>query len=182
MSSTDKKALITPLFACDEKGGFGYKGRLPWPRLKNDIEHFWSTLSYKPTINKKIVIMGRKTWESLPKDKKPIPKVVNIVISRTKGVFCIPDVIVMKSLEEVFEFIDSIKEHTHNYLIGGVGLIEELYRNHPDRYSVSIITRVKGVFEADVRIDVDLLDKMKVVYIAPYVDNGIEYAIYHYTQ
>lgn len=175
----EKKALITPLFACDERGGFGNKGRLPWPSLKSDIEHFWSTLTYKPHLNKKVVIMGRKTWESLPKSKKPIPNIVNVVISSSMDVST-PDVKVMKDLKSVFEYLDEIKEHTHNYLIGGVGLIEELFIQHKDRWSVSIITRVKGVFESDVKINIDLVDKMKCVYIAPYVDNSIEYAIYHY--
>ena len=177
MTSIDKKALITPLFACDEAGGFGNHGKLPWPRLKNDIDHFWSTLSYKPHANKKVVIMGRKTWESLPKSKQPIPNVTNIVLSSS---VVIPHVMVMKNLTEVFEWLDQLPEHTHNYLIGGAGLIEELLIKHKDRYSVALVTRVRGVYKADVSINIDLIDRMKCVYIAPYNDNGIEYAIYHY--
>jgi dihydrofolate reductase len=51
----------------------GAGGQLPW-RLKDDMAHFKRTTMGAP------VIMGRKTWESLP--KRPLPGRPNIVISR----------------------------------------------------------------------------------------------------
>ncbi|WP_291194607.1 dihydrofolate reductase [Hyphomonas sp.] len=51
----------------------GSSGQLPW-RLKDDLAHFKRTTMGAP------VIMGRKTWESLP--KRPLPGRPNIVISR----------------------------------------------------------------------------------------------------
>lgn len=51
----------------------GAAGQLPW-RLKDDLAHFKRTTMGAP------VIMGRKTWESLP--KRPLPGRANIVISR----------------------------------------------------------------------------------------------------
>ncbi len=51
----------------------GSSGQLPW-RLKDDLAHFKRTTMGAP------VIMGRKTWESLP--KRPLPGRSNIVISR----------------------------------------------------------------------------------------------------
>ena len=51
----------------------GTDGQLPW-RLKDDLAHFKRTTMGAP------VIMGRKTWESLP--KRPLPGRANIVISR----------------------------------------------------------------------------------------------------
>jgi dihydrofolate reductase len=51
----------------------GAGGQLPW-RLKDDLAHFKRTTMGAP------VIMGRKTWESLP--KRPLPGRPNIVISR----------------------------------------------------------------------------------------------------
>lgn len=51
----------------------GSAGQLPW-RLKDDLAHFKRTTMGAP------VIMGRKTWDSLP--KRPLPGRPNIVISR----------------------------------------------------------------------------------------------------
>ena len=54
-------------------GVIGRNGKLPW-RLKSDMAIFRATTMGKP------VIMGRKTWESLP--KKPLVGRTNIVLSR----------------------------------------------------------------------------------------------------
>jgi dihydrofolate reductase len=54
-------------------GVIGRAGDLPW-RLKSDLAIFKATTLGKP------VIMGRKTWESLP--KRPLPGRTNIVLTR----------------------------------------------------------------------------------------------------
>lgn len=54
-------------------GVIGVGGALPW-RLKTDLERFKALTMGKP------VIMGRKTWDSLP--RKPLPGRANIVLSR----------------------------------------------------------------------------------------------------
>ena len=54
-------------------GAIGRDGDLPW-RLSDDLIHFKTTTKGCP------VIMGRKTWESLP--KQPLPGRDNLVLSR----------------------------------------------------------------------------------------------------
>jgi dihydrofolate reductase len=54
-------------------GVIGRAGTLPW-RLKTDLARFKAITLFKP------VIMGRKTWESLP--KRPLPGRLNIVLTR----------------------------------------------------------------------------------------------------
>jgi dihydrofolate reductase len=54
-------------------GVIGRAGDLPW-RLKSDLAIFKATTLGKP------VIMGRKTWESLP--RRPLPGRINIVVTR----------------------------------------------------------------------------------------------------
>ena len=54
-------------------GVIGRKGKLPW-RLKSDLAIFRAVTMGKP------VIMGRKTWDSLP--RKPLVGRMNIVLSR----------------------------------------------------------------------------------------------------
>jgi dihydrofolate reductase len=57
-------------------GVIGRDGQLPW-RLKSDMAWFKANTLGKP------VIMGRKTWESLP--KRPLPGRTNIVLSRDQS-------------------------------------------------------------------------------------------------
>jgi dihydrofolate reductase len=54
-------------------GVIGRDGVLPW-RLSTDLKNFRAVTTGKP------VIMGRKTWDSLP--RKPLPGRTNIVLSR----------------------------------------------------------------------------------------------------
>lgn len=68
------KPLPIALIAARARNGvIGRGGALPW-RLKSDLALFKAATLGKP------VIMGRKTWDSLP--KKPLPGRLNIVLTR----------------------------------------------------------------------------------------------------
>jgi dihydrofolate reductase len=66
------KIAVGPV-ARARNGVIGRGGALPW-RLKSDMALFKATTLGKP------VIMGRKTWESLP--RRPLPGRLNIVLTR----------------------------------------------------------------------------------------------------
>jgi dihydrofolate reductase len=56
-------------------GVIGRSGGLPW-RLSTDLRRFRALTLGKP------VIMGRKTWDSLPRARRPLPGRLNVVLSR----------------------------------------------------------------------------------------------------
>jgi dihydrofolate reductase len=58
-----------------KNGVIGREGGLPW-RLGTDLKRFRALTLGKP------VIMGRKTWDSLPRPRRPLPGRLNIVLSR----------------------------------------------------------------------------------------------------
>ena len=64
---------ISLVVAAAENRVIGHRGALPW-RLPEDLKRFKALTMGKP------VIMGRKTWDSLP--KKPLPGRTNIVVTR----------------------------------------------------------------------------------------------------
>jgi dihydrofolate reductase len=66
-------APLALVVARARNGVIGREGRLPW-RLRSDMALFKATTLGKP------VVMGRKTWDSLP--KKPLPGRLNLVLSR----------------------------------------------------------------------------------------------------
>ncbi|MDE2384287.1 MAG: dihydrofolate reductase [Alphaproteobacteria bacterium] len=79
--------VITLVYAVSRNGVIGRNGGLPW-HIPSDLKHFKEVTLGKP------VIMGRKTWESLP--RKPLPGRLNIVISRRRdfhpeGAVAVPD-------------------------------------------------------------------------------------------
>ncbi|KAJ3598165.1 hypothetical protein NHX12_001678 [Muraenolepis orangiensis] len=71
---------------CPDRG-IGYKGDLPWhpTRLNNEFKHFRRlTVTRTPGAEdrRNVVIMGRRTWFSIPEKNRPLNDRINIVLSR----------------------------------------------------------------------------------------------------
>ena len=82
--------MIYLILARADNGVIGAKGALPW-RLPEDMRRFKALTMGKPCI------MGRKTWESLP--KKPLPGRTNIVVTRSRA-FATEGAVVVHSFDE----------------------------------------------------------------------------------
>jgi dihydrofolate reductase len=76
-----------------QNGVIGRDGKLPW-RLKSDLALFRALTIGKP------VIMGRATWDSLP--RRPLPGRLNIVLSRD-GSFTPPEALVCENFSEAVQ-------------------------------------------------------------------------------
>ena len=72
---------IAMIVAMDESGFIGKDGDLPW-RMSSDLKRF-KNLTSGDGFN--AVVMGRKTWDSLPDQYRPLPERTNIVLSRDSG-------------------------------------------------------------------------------------------------
>ncbi len=64
------------IVAHDEALGIGKNNKIPW-HIKEDLQHF------KELTLHGVVIMGRKTWESLPKSVRPLPFRENVIVSKS---------------------------------------------------------------------------------------------------
>ena len=74
--------MICIIVAVDENNGIGKDGSMPW-HFSAELKHFAKTT--KATTNpekRNAVVMGRKTWESLPEKYRPLPGRKNIVLTR----------------------------------------------------------------------------------------------------
>lgn len=91
----------------------GLNGRLPW-HLPEDMKHF------RETTGGKTVLMGRRTWESLPAKFRPLPRRRNIVVSRNPA-FLAPGACVAGSIADALCLTGDDQEV---FVIGG----EEVYR------------------------------------------------------
>jgi dihydrofolate reductase/thymidylate synthase len=77
--------------AIDQDGGVGKEGRLPW-RLSGDMARF-KALTLEPTAGlpaDNAVVMGRRTWDSLPARFRPLPGRLNVVVTR-QGELALPE-------------------------------------------------------------------------------------------
>ena len=75
MPETPAPASLHLIYARAANGVIGKNNQLPW-HLPEDLAHFTRTTLGCP------VIMGRKTWDSLPPKFRPLPGRLNIVVTR----------------------------------------------------------------------------------------------------
>jgi dihydrofolate reductase len=146
--------MIRAILACDQDWGIGKNGALPWPHNPADLKWFKEN-----TLNCTIV-MGRKTWESLP--IKPLPKRKNIVVSSSN----IEGADISVPIEQLKKITIPMLEHTGDiWIIGGAQLIEQLLP-----YIDSIhLSRIEGVYDCDTFLPVEsILDQFAL----DTVDNG----------
>ena len=77
------KPVVSIVAALIPEYGIGYNGTLPW-KLKKEMQYFKKiTTQTLDPLKKNAVIMGRKTWESIPPKFRPLPDRLNVVISST---------------------------------------------------------------------------------------------------
>ena len=122
-------------------GVIGKDGRLPW-RLKSDLAIFRAVTMGKP------VIMGRKTWESLP--KKPLVGRTNIVLSRD-GSFEPQGAVACEDFSEAVQIAREQAEEDGRdeiCVIGGASLFELALSRARRLY----LTEVEAEVEGDVRL------------------------------
>ena len=118
-------------------GAIGKDGDLPW-RLSDDLIHFKRTTKGCP------VIMGRKTWESLP--RQPLPGRDNLVLSRD-GNYAAPGARVYTSISAAIaagKSLASAAGVSECFVVGG----EAIYTHalpHADRlYVTEVDTEIDG--------------------------------------
>jgi dihydrofolate reductase len=103
---------ISIIAAISENRVIGRNNALPWPPVKADMEHFKNTTFGWPCV------MGRKTWESLP--RRPLPGRTNIVIS--KSISSVEGAAVFQSLQEA---ISHCLGYEKIFICGGASIYEE---------------------------------------------------------
>ncbi|WP_265443123.1 dihydrofolate reductase [Acetivibrio straminisolvens] len=125
------KAIV----AVDLNWGIGYKGNL-LQRIPEDMKFF------KQMTLGKVVVMGRKTFESLP-GKEPLKDRVNIILSKS-GDFENDKIIVCRSMDELF---CELKKYNSDdiFAIGG----EEVYTQLLPYCCEAYVTKFSNEYPAD---------------------------------
>lgn len=123
---------ISMIVAIDQKNGIGLNNSL-LTHISNDLKRF------KKITSGHTVIMGRNTWESLP--KKPLPDRKNIVLTRNKNLN-FEGAVTLSSKEDVLELI---AENEEVFVIGGA----DIYKLFFSETSKLYLTKIHKIFAAD---------------------------------
>ena len=106
--------MISAIVAVDENFGIGFNGDL-LEHIPEDLKHF------KQLTTNKTVIMGRKTWESLP--NKPLPDRLNIVI--TSKEHSLGEMTTFIPFEEAYSRATHTIPEDEQFVIGGGSIYKE---------------------------------------------------------
>jgi len=137
------------IVAATQNGGIGKDGSIPW-RLPGDMKYFKEVTSACSEGHQNAVIMGRKTWESIPAKFRPLPGRLNIVLTRAEGsVF--EGATTMGSLQGALSFLADEEQGAsveNVFVIGGGQIYAEALRS--PMCDEVLVTRVYGEHECDV--------------------------------
>lgn len=140
---------ITLVVAHDNNNGIGKDNKLPW-HLPSDLKHF------KETTLGKTILMGSKTYESIPEHVRPLPGRTTVRFSRViKGGIQSPKVgTTVTNARDLVEFLEGFKKAEGRYLfiyedeifvVGGASIYEQALP-----YADKIIaTQVHAEFDCD---------------------------------
>lgn len=162
--------------AADLDWGIGKANALPWPKLQGDMAHFRRVTSACSEGKVNAIIMGRKTWESAEMGGKPLPKRLNVVVTRQN--LALPEgVVVAGTLDGAL--MAARGDNIENvFVIGGAELIRHSL-GHADLRWI-YLTRVEGHFQCEVAIpDLDAAGFVKTAWDGELAaeDNGVRYRI-----
>ena len=126
---------IVLIYARAANGVIGRNGTMPW-HLPEDLAHFKQLTQGHP------VIMGRKTWDSLPPRFRPLPGRDNIVVTRQDN-WHENGAQRASSLAEALSFTE--QAHSTVWIIGGAQIYAEAL---PLAHRLEV-TAIHGDFEGD---------------------------------
>ena len=137
------------IVALDKEQGIGKDGGLPW-NISADLKHFKKITTKVSSEGKKnAVIMGRKTWESIPQRFRPLKNRINVVLTRNESLIFPQDVVNAKDFDDAFYILgEKIFNSLENiFVIGGEQLFNEAIKQ-PQCKNI-YITHIEKTFDCD---------------------------------
>ncbi|KAK0291037.1 hypothetical protein LTR35_001758 [Friedmanniomyces endolithicus] len=179
-----KQLPLTLIVAATPKNGIGKNGALPWPMLKKEMAYFarvtkhvlmpantgsvqsdaWKQANLEGT-RRNVVIMGRKTWESIPPKFRPLKDRTNIVISSQDRSMLggLPEEVLFAS--DIMSGLEALEQRVRDgralsvgraFVIGGSSIYKSAMEL-PQTKSV-LMTRINKDYECDTFFSEDLED------------------------
>lgn len=136
--------MIRAILACDDDWGIGKDGDLPWPHNPADLRWF------KENTSNDVVVMGRKTWESLP--RKPLPNRKNIVVSNSN--IKLPEGVEKVNTDIVNSRLATINHKENVWIIGGAQLVISCLHIIDEIW----LSRISGTYNCDTFLPRDLIE------------------------
>jgi dihydrofolate reductase len=151
----NKNIRFIALVAADVNNCIGNQGAIPW-HIPDDLKRF------AKITRGGIVVMGRKTYESLPEKSKPLPHRLNIILTKnpdySEVVKSFENIAVVTTLEEMFLYVQNLDDkylQTQDSLNGELKRVVwiigggEIYSITKELWDDIYLTRVQGSYKGD---------------------------------
>lgn len=153
------------IYARARNGVIGKDNQMPW-HLPEDLAHFKRVTLGQP------VIMGRKTWDSLPARFRPLPGRLNIVITRQSD-WHAEGALRAGSINDAMRLCGDVPDA---WIMGGA----EIYRQAEPLASTAVVTEIDADFEGDALAPALGSDWQEVRREAQTAANGLDFAFVTY--
>jgi dihydrofolate reductase/thymidylate synthase len=166
--------------AMDARYGIGKNGRLPW-HLPSDLKHFKTITTETQHADKRnAVIMGRRTWESLPPGYKPLPQRINVVLTQQENYALPMQVYKAASLNQSLELaVTQLKYLVEDIFVIGGGKVYEEAILHPFCRKI-YVTHIVETFGCDTFFPKELSKYRRTVQSEPRKEGGVSYFFAEY--
>ncbi|MCC6522910.1 MAG: dihydrofolate reductase [Polyangiaceae bacterium] len=144
------RASFEVVAACDEGRGLGYRGELPW-RAPGDVAFFKALTTQVPRVGiENAIVMGRKTWDTVPPRFRPLRGRLNVVVTRDRALPLPDGVLRAGGLETALELLAAPEtaDSLHRVFVIGGGEIYAQAVRLPECRRVHL-TRIFARFPCD---------------------------------
>lgn len=135
--------------AIDSNSGIGQNGKIPW-YIPEDLKYFQEVTKGNFFIKKNVVIMGRLTWESLPKRFRPLKGRINLIVSsQPEKVEDHDPSLIFSSFQGALDYCQTLDPNMIGevFIVGGQRMYEEGIQ-HPDCQRL-YLTEIKKEYDCD---------------------------------
>ncbi|KAF5455885.1 hypothetical protein F2P56_025415 [Juglans regia] len=174
------------VLAATREMGIGKDGKLPW-RLPSDLKFFKElTTATSDPGKKNAVVMGRKTWESIPLEYRPLPGRLNVVLTRSGStdIATAENVVICGSIPSALKLL---AESTYSlsvekvFIIGGSQILREALNS--SQCAAIHITEIETSIECDTFTpNIDFSVFQPWYSSSPLVENHIRYSFVSYVR
>ncbi|KAI7728434.1 hypothetical protein M8C21_027647 [Ambrosia artemisiifolia] len=166
--------------------GIGKDGKLPW-RLPSDLKFFKDvTMATSDSTKKNAVIMGRKTWESIPLKHRPLTGRLNVVLTRSgsSDIVTTDNVLTCGSMVSALEVLASFPYCQYIervFVIGGGEILRESLNS--SGCDAIHITKIETDIDCDTFIPAIDVSQFQPWYSSfPVMENGIRHCFTTYVR
>ena len=152
----DHSRNITMIAAITKDNSIGRGGKLLY-HIPEDMKNF------KEVTTNNIVIMGRKTYESIG---KPLPNRVNVILTHNKD-YDAEGVMVVHSVDEAILYCKVFQSRKKIYVIGG----EEIYKAFYTRAKYLNLTEIESDLSGDAKFPSKFRKQFRIVKSSPLMED-----------